>query len=102
MKMTKKEILANRIYEEDASEVLDFLSEVAPEKQSFRDESSFLNFTARELQPLLKKAARSDKQNSSFWKNRAMSMDINHPINKKKNVLWCIRLLSGKCKVPQN
>ena len=35
-----------------------------------------------------------DEEKQEFWTNRAISMDITNPINKKKNVLWCIRLIS--------
>ena len=103
MKTMTKEILANRIYGEDAVAVLDFLETVAPDKHLFRTETTFLNFVAKKLYPLLRKEARKNKntQNYEFWNNRAMSMDITRPINKKKNVLWCIRLLNGKCESPK-
>ena len=104
MEVTKKEILANRIYnKEEATEVLDFLNEVSPEKAGFHDEKTFVNFVARKLRPRLKALAKDSKCSSeySFWNNRAISMDtIRNPRNKEKNVLWCIRLLSGKCKTP--
>lgn len=92
--MLDKEFLANQIYGNDAEEVLNFLAKVAPDKHEFRNEKTFFNFIARELQPMLKKMARKDKEKQEFWTNRAISMDITFPINKKKNVLWCIRLLS--------
>lgn len=101
MNVTKKEILANQIYGEDeAREILDFLVSVAPDKHEFRTEKTFLNFIARKLEPMLKRKARSSEKNSDFWKSRAMSMDIQNRINKKKNVLWCIRLLEGKAGAP--
>ena len=102
MKVTDKEILANRIYGEDAKEVLDFLAEVAPDKHVFRTEKTFLNFIARKLEPMLKKKARNSEQNAAFWNSRAMSMDIRNQVNKQKNVLWCIRLLDGRCGAPED
>ncbi len=92
--MLDKKVLANQIYGNDAEEVLAFLAKVAPDKHEFRNEMTFLNFIARKLQPMLKKMARNDEEKQEFWTNRAISMDITNPINKKKNVLWCIRLIS--------
>ena len=86
--MLSKEFLANQIYGKDAEEVLDFLAKFAPDKHEFRNEKTFLNFIARKLQPMLKKMAKKDAQKQEFWTNRAISMDITCPINKKKNVLW--------------
>ena len=98
-----KETLAKEIYGSDASEILDFLSEVAPDKEMFRNEETFLNFVAAKLMPLLNKKARngSSEVNVTFWKCRAQSMHISMPYNKKRNVLWAIRLLSGKCNAPE-
>ena len=92
--MLDKKVLANQIYGNDAEEVLAFLAKGAPDKHEFRNEMTFLNFIARKLQPMLKKMARNDEEKQEFWTNRAISMDITNPINKKKNVLWCIRLIS--------
>ena len=92
--MLDKKVLANQIYGNDAEEVLAFLAKVSPDKHEFRNEMTFLNFIARKLQPMLKKMARNDEEKQEFWTNRAISMDITNPINKKKNVLWCIRLIS--------
>lgn len=100
--MTTTEALANRIYGEDASEVLEFLKGVAPDKHEFRSETTFLNFVARKLEPQLKSKARQDQNNADFWENRAMSMDIGNQLNKAENVLWCIRLLNGKCRAPED
>jgi len=104
MRLIDKEILANQIYGEDASEILNFLEVVAPNKREFRTEETFLNFIARKLEPMLKNKARNSKQKQSaaFWNCRAMSMDIRNQINKAKNVLWCIRLLDGKCGAPED
>ena len=103
--MFSKKELINRIYnQEDATEVLNFLNDVAPEKETFRNETTLVNFLARKLEPKLKVLAKSSKSEEEylFWNSRIISMDtIRNPINKEKNVLWCIRLLSGKCKAPQ-
>ena len=104
MKLTEtKEILAKNIYEEnDANIVLSFLEMVAPEKKNFRNERTFLNFVARKIQPFLKRKVRnsSNQITREFWNNRLISMDISCPINKKRNVLWCIKLIYGTCKAP--
>ena len=136
MKLTEKEILANRIFGENADEVLKFLAKVAPDKAEFRNEHTFLNFVARKLEPMLKKKAQNceqkaiywknlavdndpdvesefsfeelqekfekSNQNAAFWSSRALSMDIRNQVNKDKNVLWCIRLLDGKCGAPED
>ena len=102
MKVTDKNIIANQIFGEDANEVLNFLEAVAPDKHEFRTEATFLNFIARKLEPMLKNKARNSKHNAAFWNCRAMSMDIRNQVNKAKNVLWCIRLLDGKCGAPEN
>lgn len=55
-------------------------------------------FAFNELQEKVQKY----NQASAFWNSRAMSMDIRNQVNKNKNVLWCIRLLDGKCGAPKD
>ena len=102
---SRKEVLINRVYnKEEATEVLNFLNSVAPEKETFRDETTLINFLAKKLQPKLKVLDKNSKNSMEhlFWYNRIISMDtIRNPRNKDRNVLWFIRLLSGKREVPQ-
>ena len=104
MKLTEtKETLAKNIYDDDdAKIVLSFLEKVASDKKEFRNETTFLNFVARKIQPFLKRKIRNSRNqiNREFWNNRLISMDISCPINKDRNVLWCIKLIYGTCKAP--
>lgn len=75
MNLTNKEILANRIFGENANEVLVFLEFVAPDKKDFRSEESFLNFIAKKLEPKLKKKARYFKQQFAYWDEKLMEFD---------------------------
>ncbi len=77
MKLTEKEILANRIFGENADEVLKFLAKVAPNKAEFRNEHTFLNFVARKLEPMLKKKALNCEQKATYWKNLSAVNDPN-------------------------
>ena len=129
--MQTKECLAEKMFKKDCVEVLNFLNEVAPEKGTFRTEKSFLNFVARHLKPMLRKKGRQWEkkslelekqfwemdekddearfelldiatryvQNEKFWYARAMSIDCD--VNKKHNILWCIRLLKGGYGAPE-
>ncbi len=89
--------LATIIWGKDAPEVIAFLHEEdLSKKVSFRNEESLMNYVARILTRHCNR--RIDKSNSlDFWEVRKKSIQIDvEPEYKSKNILYVIRLLTGK------
>ena len=89
--------LAKKVWGNDATEVIDFLQEEdLSKKDSFRNEESLMNYIARILIRHCNK--RIDKSHSlDFWEVRKNSIQIDvEPESKAKNILYVIRLLTGK------
>ncbi len=89
--------LAKKIWRKDAPEVMDFLhKEDLSKKDNFRNEESLMNYIARIL---TKHCNRRINKSSplDFWEVRKMSIQVDvEPENKAKNILYVIRLLTGK------
>ena len=95
--MQQAKTLATNIWGKDAPEVIDFLQEEdLSKKDSFRNEESLMNYIARILIRHCNK--RIDKSHSlDFWEVRKNSIQIDvEPESKAKNILYVIRLLTGK------
>ena len=89
--------LAKKVWGNDATEVMDFLQEEDfSKKDSFRNEETMMNYIARILIRHCNK--RIDKSHSlDFWEVRKNSIQIDvEPESKAKNILYVIRLLTGK------
>ena len=89
--------LAKKVWGNDATEVMDFLQEEDfSKKDSFRNEETMMNYIARILIRHCNK--RMDKSHSlDFWEVRKNSIQIDvEPESKAKNILYVIRLLTGK------
>lgn len=90
--------LSQKIWGENASEVMDFmLNDYSFERESFRNEETMMNYIARILTRHCNKMIRKSAADSSFWEIRRMSIQIGvDPKRKARNILYIIRLLTGK------
>ena len=89
--------LASKIWGKNALEVIDFLQEEnLSKKDSFRNEESMMNYISRILTRHCNR--RIDKSSPlDFWEVRKKSIQIDvEPKSKAKNILYVIRLLTGK------
>lgn len=99
--MISREELVNRIWGENAQEVLDFLEKVAPEKKTFKNENSLLNHLGRWLVREIKKSPLINQPAPPyFWESRTQSIVNGWEWERPKNILYVIRLLTGKRQVP--
>ena len=98
-KMHERRELAKKIWGEKAEEVVDFLEKEAPKKKEFMNEKSIINYTSRALLKKLKVKSK-DEECTDFWSNRIMSLKTTEMSSKPKNIIYIIRLLNGKAKVP--
>ena len=103
MMMQNTNDLAKKIWGKDATEVMDFLhKENLSIKDSFRNEETMMNYIARILiRHCNKRIDKSYPRSTDFWEIRGMSIQIGvEPKSKAKNILYIIRLLTGKLPVP--
>ena len=97
--------LAKKVWGEDAKEVIDFLhKEDLYLKDSFLNEKTMMNYIARILIRHCNRRIDKSKHNDlDFWKVRGLSIQTNVEFKiRSKNILYIIRLLTGKLPIPSN